>query len=242
MAPVHRGAQRLLVQGGGAAPGGEQPEAVPQAGGDLLHGEDAGPRRRQLQGQGQPVQAGADLGHGGGVRRREGEPGAHGGDAVKEEAHGGDLGQALGRQIGPGVGRGEGGHAPHRLALHSEGLPAGGQDAHAGRGAQDGVHHPGHGPHQVLAVVQQQQQAPVAQGGDDRLQARPAGHLGDARAVASGGGDELGVGHRGQLHEGRPVREERPGAGAPSGEPARGRPAGRRRAPRGASCRPRRGR
>ena len=56
MAPVDQRPQGLLTGQRGATAAGEQPETVVEPGGDLLHGQHADPRRRQLDRQRDPVE------------------------------------------------------------------------------------------------------------------------------------------------------------------------------------------
>ena len=114
VAPLDGGAQGLLARARGAAAGGEDVEAVAQAGGDLLEREGGDARRGQLDGQRHAVQAPADL-----LDRRlvvlAGAEARVGGGALDEEAAG--LGQRR--------------HPPDDLALAVQRLAARGHDAHA---------------------------------------------------------------------------------------------------------------
>ena len=62
VAPVDDGAQRLLARQRRARPAGEQAEPIVEPGGDLRDRERPGAGGRQLDGERQPVEAGADVG------------------------------------------------------------------------------------------------------------------------------------------------------------------------------------
>jgi len=137
-APVDHRPQGLLPWQRGAAAGGPQPEAVVQAGGDLLGRQRAQPRGGQLDRQGHSVQPAADLGGGGLVpvlfaEEREARAGRLG--AVGEQPHGGVVGRR--DRCGAGGRDVERRHRPQRLAGDAERFAAGRQDPHAGAGRQD---------------------------------------------------------------------------------------------------------
>ena len=67
VAPVDRGGQGLLTGHHGAGASGQEPEAVVELGGDALGGELTAAGGGQLDGEGDAVEAVADLGDGGGV-------------------------------------------------------------------------------------------------------------------------------------------------------------------------------
>ena len=217
MAPVQGGRQRPLAGVGGRVAPREQAKTGVQARRQLGRGQHHHLARRQLQGQGQPVQAGADLDHGRGVLVRQGEGGPHVAGPLHEQAHRpvpqegrrlrqGGRGQGLaGRAGGPG----QGGHPPGGLPRQAQGPPAGGQHAHAGAGPQQGLRQRPAGAQEVLAVVQHEQQAPGAQGPAQGIRQGP---LGDLRHPG-GGGDRLGhqlrVGQGRQLRQPHPVRVRR---------------------------------
>ena len=123
--PVHRGPHRLLAGEGRRVAGAEQPERLPQAGGQVLRIEAPGARGGQLQGQGQAVQAPADLGDGGGVVGGEGEVRRGLLRPLHEEAHGGvaQQGPGLRRRFPflPRRGHGQGRHRAHVLPREARG-------------------------------------------------------------------------------------------------------------------------
>lgn len=100
-----------------------------------------------------------------------------------------------------------------------EAVPAGGEDADAGGAAQEGGGEVGAGLQQVFAVVQDEQQAPVAYLLDQRVQRRLRGVVVQAERVGDGEGDERRVVQSGQVHEAHAVREGTLDAGRdPCGE------------------------
>jgi hypothetical protein len=178
VAPVDRGPQRPLARRGRAAAGGEQREAVGEAVGDLFRRERPDPRRRQLDGEGETVEAPADPVDGGGGFGRQGEVRPPGAGAGHEQAHGLARSVCGGRRrrAAPGGRRrgreGKGWHRPEALASEAERLAAGRQDAHVGARAQESIREGGAGGQQALTVVQHQQHPLAAQRFGQREQQR----------------------------------------------------------------------
>ncbi len=210
VAPGQRRPQRLLAGHGRAAPRREQVERVVEALDDLLGGEGAHPRRRQLDRQRHPVEPVAEcrdrrrvvvvkLEAGGGLGRPRGE-----------EPHRLRL-QRLFRERAVGKHRqGERGNPPGHLAGNAEGLAAGRQHREAGAAAEQRLDEVRDGIHQVLAVVEQEQLLAIADvpcegdlggavGGEPRVQG-----LGDRRS------DQPGLAECGQLHRPDTVGEVLP--------------------------------
>ncbi len=152
-APLDGRAQGAVARGGRAVAAVQQREMVVcgQSRGDLLDGELAQPRGRELDRQRQPVQRGADLGDGGAVGRTDDETGADGGRAVGE--------QPYRRVVRP-----QWSQRQQRLAGQPERLPAGREHRDAGTFGQQGADQRRDGVDDVLAVVQHQQQLAVERG------------------------------------------------------------------------------
>ena len=152
VAPVHRRRQRLVPGHSSADPSGEQPEALIQSPGQVLGAEDPDAGGGELEGQGDAVEAPADLGDGGGVGLARTEAGLGPSCPLAEEGHGVRARQILhaGRL---GGGEGEGGHPPGHLARQPQDLPAGGQDGDAWAAGQQHVNQFGGRLDDVLAVV-----------------------------------------------------------------------------------------
>ncbi len=87
VAPLDRRPQGLVPRHRGPAAAGQQAEAIIQPGSDLIQREDPDPRRGQLDGERDPVEAAADLRHRGRVLLGERELGQHGARPVHEQLH-----------------------------------------------------------------------------------------------------------------------------------------------------------
>ena len=147
VAPVHRRGEGLLAAGGASGAAHQQREAVVEPGGDLRRGERAQPRGRELECEGDPVQAAAQRPDGllvGGVER---EPGPDAARPIDEQRH--RLLLLKGR------------HSPHRLAGDAQRFPARGQHRDLGARAQHRVHQLGARLQQVLAVVEAHEDAAI---------------------------------------------------------------------------------
>ncbi|EPH41606.1 putative Regulator protein [Streptomyces aurantiacus JA 4570] len=149
-APVDDRAEGALPRRGAAEAAGEQGEPVVDAGQQPVHPHRAYARRRQLQRQREPVQADAQFGDRLRVVRAEPRPGA----VLKpgpppEQFHGA-------RQV-------ERRHRPHPLAAHVERLLAGREDAEPRYVTQQYVRQLGDRVHEMLAVVEYDEQPPPAQ-------------------------------------------------------------------------------
>ena len=126
------------------------------------------PRRRQLNGERDPVEPPADLDDrrcGGGVQLEAGVGGLR---PLDEQGHGRHRRQIEARGVRAAVDR-QRLDRPHVLARDGERLPARRQDRHRRRRSQDAVHQPGDRLDEVLAVVEHQQRVAGAEHVDDRL-------------------------------------------------------------------------
>ena len=169
-----------------------------------LGGEDLDPGRGQLDGQREPVEAGADLGDGGRVVVGHRKPGLDGRGSLDEQGHGLELRQPLDRGEMLGVGEPEGWNRVLALPVEAEGFPAGGQDPDLLGGRQQLADLAG-GLQHLLEVVQDQEQVLVPKVVDDRLDRRAVGGLPKPQGLGYRGKDQGGVGDRGQGHEECPV-------------------------------------
>ncbi|MFD0489488.1 hypothetical protein ACFQ0O_23520 [Saccharopolyspora spinosporotrichia] len=93
------------------------------------------------------------------------------------------------------------------FARRAERLPAGGEDAQAGRHRQQSGHQPGALVDQVLAVVQEQQQLLVGQVVGEHGFGVARGHLAQAQRPGDRGAEHRGGLDPGQLDQPRPVAE-----------------------------------
>ena len=156
MAPVDRAAQRLLPPRQVAGPSLEQLQAVRQAAQHGLGREDPRLGGGQLQGQREPVEARAQLGHRGGVLGREREGGMDGLGPLDEQRDRRALGEGLGRRELRGIGQLERGDREAVLAVEPQDLPAGDHDGRSRAGGQQLADHRRRVQH-LLEVVQHQQ-------------------------------------------------------------------------------------
>ena len=112
------------------------------------------------------------------------------------------LGPAEGLEVrGPGrVGQGQRRHHQLLLAPERERDPGGGQHREPGGGGEQLLDHRA-GLRHLLEVVRHEQEPPVAEVVAQRLQDGAAGRLGDPQGPGQDGGDQVRVGHRGQVGE-----------------------------------------
>lgn len=146
VAPFQRVVERAVTPLGGAAGMAQQRGVVTEALGDLLHAEHGDAQRRQLDGQRQPVELLADVGHG--------LP--HPGRVHGEAAHA-LLGAAGEEGHGAVAVDGQSGDPPHLLAGDAQRLAAGDDHAQRRRSGQQVTDQPRGAGHHLLAVVQDEQ-------------------------------------------------------------------------------------
>ena len=212
VAPLDRGAQRLLARARRAAAAGEDVEAVVQARRDLVERQ----RRRRAP---RPARWPAACRPGAGRSPRSSPRPARSGEAGVAPAA-----RSTNRRLGLGQRR----HAPGDLALAVQRLAARGQDAHAGPGAQQVLGQARAGVDDVLAVVEHDDRLAARQVRGERLLRRALGRDRDAD------GQRPWPAPRARRRSGRRARRTRCRRG-----PARSAPASRWP---GASCRSRPGR
>jgi hypothetical protein len=219
-APVEGGLQPP-VPGGYRVPGLQQPQVLVQPAGQLAEREGTQLGRGQLDGQREPVEPVADLRHDRPVVGVQREPGAYRHRALQEQRQSRVPGLGARWQRPVRIGDVQRHHVPHVLGHHPEHLPAGAQHPQAGAGAQGPVGEHRAGVHQVLAVVQYQQQIPVAQVVRNHLGERPFAVHVDAERVGDGVLQQGGLGHPGEVDQPDAVGERAPQlTGGPHGEPA----------------------
>ena len=194
VAPGDGAAQGPLPVREGPGPGGQQGEALLEPGQDLGGRQHLGPGGGQLDGQGQPVEPGRDLGHRRGVLCRQPE---------LRPRRLGPLHEQRRRLLG----------AQRRddqllLAPEGEGDPGGDQHLDPRGGGEQPLDH-GTGPGHLLEVVDDEEELPVAEVVAHGLQHRTP-RLGDAEGPGQDRGNQPRVGHRGQIGEERAVAEPGP--------------------------------
>jgi hypothetical protein len=193
VAPVDRGAQRLLARQHGGVAAGQHTEAVREAGGDGFDGHRAHARGGELDRERQAVQAPADVRHVMGVLRRHLEIRLHRGGAIDEEAHRLRIVQHA--------------HLVDRFARDVQRLAAGSQDAHVLACLQELLGEIRGRLEDVLAVVEDHQHALALRVARQRLDHRAPGILLHAQHRGERVRHALFVGHGRQLHEPHAVGE-----------------------------------
>ena len=211
VAPVEGGPQRPLAGRRVPSAPGEHGQAAAQARRSSAPGGSSLTRAvGQLDGQREPVDAGADGGDGGGVLLRDGEVGPDGPRPLDEEGDRLAAGERLRRGRALGVGERQRGHRVLALGGQAERGAAGGEHPQARRGRQQ-VGHDRRGVRHLLEVVQDQQQALGLEVARERLAQGFAGDLPDTERPGDGTEHQLRVAERGQRDEPHPVRERRAG-------------------------------
>jgi hypothetical protein len=240
VAPVEQRPQRAVARQRGAPAAREHGEHVVEPGGQLLDTKRRHLRGGELEGERQAVEPRADRGHVGCRLRGEREAGLHRARTLDEERGrfvAGDHGrERLGRPPGDRppairVGRAridrrvrEPGHRPHGLALHTERLAAGGEQREPRAAPQQQVGQRGRAVHDVLAVVEHEEEAARRAGGAAECGGQDVGE--DAGFVGAGrmadaedrrhGGRGIGVRReRGEIDPPHAVGEGRPASRRP---------------------------
>ena len=222
VAPIQRGAQRLLAGRSRAGTAGQQREAVAEPSRYLSDAEHPQSSRGQLEGQRDALQPAADLGDDGRVVLRQGELRTRLTGTIAEQLdrlRGSHVSRRARRLVGHRKGR----HRNRDLAGQPEQLPAGGEHPDALSVPQDGLDEGRDRVEDVLAVVEQQQRVTAGQ--------VPADLLDRWRELRHGQPERSRHGRRGRRSRPAPVRART------ARRRRRSRPA-RRRPPRarGGSC------
>ena len=184
-APVQGVLQGALPFGQVAGPAGQHAEPLVQPRGQRLRGQQPDPGRGQLDGQRQPVQPAADLRHRPGVFVGQLEARGNGVRPLHEQAHRGVPLQVRRVAADPGGRNRQRGHRELMLPGQAQHRPAGDQHYQAGSSGQQ-LSQQRSGAHNLLEIVQRQQQPPGPQVrlqvGDQRasgsVQAQPRGDRG----------------------------------------------------------------
>ncbi len=196
VAPLHGGLERLVAGDGGPGPTGQQAEPVVEAFGHLVGAEYANLACRQLQPQGNTVQAPADPRHrcGIGVAEPEAGLGRPGPFAKQRDGVGTGEFRYAGDLIG---GHGQRRDVPDHLSGQAENLPACGEHRDVQASGEQGVSEPSSGLDEVLAVVEDEQQPASPQMVTEAFVRRPSRSHERTGEETEGGddlvGDEVGV-------------------------------------------------
>ena len=208
VAPVQGGLQRSLTCRRPPHPAGQQPEPVRQPGRDLARRQHPHPRRRQLDRQRDPIQTPADLGHRRSVvvtdpKVRGHLPGPH----LKQPRRVRCRDRAGGVSIG--VGHRQSGHLERRLTLDDQRHAAGGQHVQLRTRRRQLADQLRTRLHQVLAIVEHNQQMPCMKLLGERVGQRLLGSLVDVHRPTNGRCHQPGFAHPLQVHPTGPVGKPR---------------------------------
>ena len=207
VAPVHRRAQRLLPLREVARPAAEQAQPVAQSIPEHVGREQAQARRRQLDRQGQAVQAAADLGHGRSVVVGQLEVGPDDLRPIHEQL---DClvaaDPARGRSLAPFRRQGERRDRVHLLCPHVERLPAGREHRQPGALAEQAGDHAGRFG-DLLEVVEHEQRSPVPEPVDELVLQRALDDLAEPGRARDRHQDGVRVPAAGQVDEGHAIGE-----------------------------------
>ena len=175
----------------------QQPEPLIETITDLARRHRRHPRGRQLDGQGNPVEAPADLHHRGGLiscGHREARGHTPGAFDEQIDCRRVDAPADIQR-----------GHQPHLLVGDPQSFAAGGHNSHRRRVRQDRFDQIGGSVEHVLAVVEHQQPDSALQRGGHRLAHGLARLLGDAQHRRHRVGHRRRIGDRSQFEKPDPV-------------------------------------
>jgi hypothetical protein len=189
--PLHRGAQRLVTSPRGTAPVREETEPLVEPTEDGRRAHRGGARGGELDREREAVEPAAELVDGLAILRGHLEPVTRRGGAIDEQ---------LRRRLD-----GERANRVGGLAVDGETLLAGGEHRDVRAAAYELVDDPRGDVHDVLAVVEHEEQAPVREDAGQRLLRRRAQVLEQADRGGDLGGDEVGVADGRQVDEPRAV-------------------------------------
>ncbi len=201
VAPVDGHPQRLMPRQRGAAPSGEEGEAVTQTLEDLLHAEDPGSDRRELNCQRQAVETPAHGNHSCLVRTCQDERAGCRGCPLREQNDRFVLSHLVERFGSTFAGQFEWRHGDHVFARHLERLPAGGDHADVRSGTKGLSDELSSRIENVLAVVEHQQQLFVPPEGPQDLQRLHAGLVTEVNCCKHGAGHEGRIAHLGEFDQ-----------------------------------------
>jgi hypothetical protein len=205
VAPGDRVAHRPQSRGQVARPADEQRQPPRQPTQQRARRQQADPRRRQLDGERQPVETGTDGGHRRRVRLGEAEVRPRRPGALREQADRFVPRQILRRRQAAGalwaVRQRKRRHRKGMLAIQVQNRPARDEQAETGRGGEQ-VADQRRGRQHLLEVVEDQQQVPIAEVPHHAAGERPVARLAHAEGLRDRRGDEVRVASRGEGDEG----------------------------------------
>ena len=189
----------------GPAAAGQQMEAIIQTSRDALDRKGANARRRKLDCQRNAVEALADLGDGRRVVLRQTECRAGRRRTIDEEAHRRILGQRVDRDRFLRRGHCQSRYRKAHFARHTQGLPAGRQNPRTRAPPHQAPCQCRAGLHNVLAVVEDEQEASIGDVLDQRFGHRVSRFLLDAEHGCDCLRHESRIIERSELDEPHPV-------------------------------------
>ncbi len=205
VAPGDGVAQRALPRRRVAGSAGEQRQAAVHALEEGGGRQRAQASRRQLDGEGQPVDAPADLDDGLQVLFVEFEVGADVLGPRHEQLDAAELQGVLDAHAEPGIGQLHRGDGEGNLTPGSQDRAGGDEDLESRRGREQSREQ-GHAVEQALEVVEDQEHPAASEGGHEAFDRPTAGRLAQAQGRGDLAGQQSGVAHRVERDEGDPVR------------------------------------
>jgi len=187
MAPIKERLDIPLARGPAPTAGPAGVQGRDHVGGERRQGLGAELRRDEFEQQRQSVQACTERGDRRGILGGHGEVGIGLYRARAEKLRRLALREFDRGRIAPRFGEGEGGDAANHLPRQSQRLATGRQELHAARPVEEKFCQRGDGRAQMLAVVEDEQHAPIAQFGDEGIAPLLSGTI----AYAQGGGDRV---------------------------------------------------
>ena len=197
VAPLQRGAQRLVPAQHDPGTGREDAEAFAEAGTQTFDAQQRNARGGEFDRQRDAVQAPADLDHRGGVLRREREARVDRLRARQEQFHGTRLQRVA---TGCAVGHGERAEPIDVFIRRTERLLTRDEHAQARRRRAERLDQRDHRCRQVFAVIEDQQQALRREDVGERLDRRTVGAQLRIEHARDGGCHQRAVGKRRELH------------------------------------------
>ncbi len=199
----------------------QQPEHVIQPLQDLLDPERTHPRRRQLDRQGQALEAGTDGRQHRCAARRHAKVRLDRLSAFDEQLRRRKPHELVGTHDRARIGNGQRGYPPRSFARDLEGLAAGRQHAHAWAALFESLNEVGTHLDEVLAVVQHEQHLTARQVGHERVEQRSIRPLAHAEHRRDRLRHQQWVRQRGKFHQPDAVLERADEAGGdPESEPS----------------------
>src|SRR5947209_168422 len=199
-------AQRLLTSRRGAWPAGKQRPSLRETRQEGLRWQESDAGGGQFQRQREPIQAHTQLGNCSCIGCRELKAGELAACPLHEESHGRRLGDALGSQVLGEIRQGKGSNGKELFGLQMQYRSARHQDREL-RAEREEVLDLWRGGHDLLKVVQQQQQTLVLQKQFQEVEQWEPFELFDRKVLGDGGQEQVRVTDGGKWDEKDPIDE-----------------------------------